>query len=461
MYRHAVAIFIAMAVAGLIWPARAQSPNDEVPIPATPDESLTAIQRSFKLPQARALTLFPQMRQQLADTPAFLRDSRVDFNVRSYYRDNVEAKPTRTTVSEAWAGGGAGSVNFESGSILDVISGGFTLYTSFPIYAPQQYGNSQLLLADQQGYAVVGRLYGRLRLADETYFTAGRNIWTTPFLNGHDNRMTPNTFYGYVLESSIGDPDSGKPAIHFGGGYIAAIKPRDTVNFQSLAQAAGANTSAGVGVGGARLDWGAGSIGAIEYFCQDTINIAYIEGLYGVDLPLGLRGVLAMQYADQRSTGAHLLNNGAYWSTGEFGARLQLGHRSSIFTVGFSAVNPGFAMQTPWSSSPIYTDAQIQPFQRAGEQAVMVGFSWVLTPLRLPGVAASAFYYSGATNALAAGRPLVESEWDLTLEWRPGWKPLQGLSFRARYGHSDTDQNNARTTTDEVRLVLNYNIKLY
>jgi hypothetical protein len=126
---------------------------------------------------------------------------------------------------------------------------------------------------------------------------------------------------------------------------------------------------------GCAWTWGAGSIGAIEYFCQDTINISYIEGRYGTDLPLGLRGVLAMQYADQRSTGANLLNNGVYWSTGQFGTRLQLGYQSSIFTVGFSAVNPDFTMQSPWSSNPIYTDAQIQPFQRAGEQAVMVGVS--------------------------------------------------------------------------------------
>jgi hypothetical protein len=228
-----------------------------------------------------------------------------------------------------------------------------------------------------------------------------------------------------------------------------------------MAQAAGVNRSAGVGTAGALLTWGPASVGVIDYFCQDTINIAYAEGLYGADLPLGLRAVLAVQYADQRSTGANLLNGGAYWSTGQLGTRLQLGYKTTILTVGFSAVNPGFTMQSPWSSNPIYTDAQIQPFQRAGEQAVVLGLSSELTPLGLPGVAASIHYYNGATNASAAGRPLVESEWDFRLEWRPEWKPLQGLWLSARYGHSDTDQNNVRTTTDELRLVLNYNVKLY
>lgn len=168
-----------------------------------------------------------------------------------------------------------------------------------------------------------------------------------------------------------------------------------------------------------------------------------------------------MQYADQRSTGANLLDGGTYWSTGQFGTRLQLGYQDAILTAGFSAVTPGFAMQSPWSSNPIYTDAQIQSFQRAGEQTVMAGLSWVLTRLGMPGVAASVFYYNGATNAVAAGKPLVESEWDFTLEWRPDWKPLQGLWLLARYGHSDTYQSTSLTTTDELRLVLNYNVKLY
>ena len=59
------------------------------------------------------------------------------------------------------------------------------------------------------------------------------------------------------------------------------------------------------------------------------------------------------------------------------------------------------------------------------------------------------------------GAPLLETEWDFNLEWRPNWKPLQGLWLRARYGTSSVYQNNTRTNIDEVRLILNYGIKLY
>jgi hypothetical protein len=448
---------LAVAVSGI--GARAQTPNAGLPIPETTRQSTIAIQRSFTQLSPLTATLFPEMREQLKDAPAFLRDAQVEFNIRSFYRDRVQTSPTGATVNEAWAGGGA--VNFDSGRIFNVISGGFSLYTSLPLYAPSQYGNSELLLPGQQGYAVLGRLYGRLWLGDETHFTAGRTIWNTPFLDAHDDRMTPNTFYGYVLQSTIGDPADGNPSARFGGGYIATIKPRGANDFEPLARAAGANSDSGVGLGGGVLTWGPASIGAFEYFCQDTVNIAYIEGGYRTALPLGIEGVLAMQYVDQRSTGANLLNNGTYWSTGEFGAQLELGYDTAILSVAFSAVNPGFNTMHPWSSDPSYTSAQIQSFRRAGQQTIAAGLSWGLRPIGLPGVVASVFFYDGASNAPAAGAPLVENEWDFALEWRPYWKPLKGLWLRARYGRAELDQNNMRTTTDELRLVFNYNFKLY
>ena len=91
----------------------------------------------------------------------------------------------------------------------------------------------------------------------------------------------------------------------------------------------------------------------------------------------------------------------------------------------------------------------------------MAGLSYVMTPIGLPGVAASVFYYNGWTSSAAAGGPLNEYEWDFNLEWRPKWKPLPGLWLRARYGFSDTNQNNIHTTVDEVRLVVNYSLNIY
>jgi hypothetical protein len=352
------------------------------------------------------------------------------------------------------------------------------LYTSFPVVAPAPYGDTGLLLPDQQGYAVFGQLYAQARLFDTHKITAGRYLYNTPFLGPHDNRMTPQTFSGYTLigtfggdggstdDNSAGGSSEGGPSLRYSLGFIDAIKPRDANTFQSMASTAGVPTSnAGVGLAGSMLKWGPMRIGAIDYYSQDLLNIFYTEGSYGASFGAGPGGgfsaIAAAQFVAQNSTGQHLMNGGNAFATNQFGAKVDLGYDTAILTLGYSAVNPGFAIQTPWSANPFYTDALIQDFQRAGEQTVMVGLSYVMKQIGLPGVAVSAHFFNGATSAPAAGAPLVETEWDFRVEWRPEWKPLDGLWLRAQYGKSSTWQGGGLTTADELRLVLNYALKIY
>lgn len=462
--RHSfAALCLAVVVCGAVEPAHGQNARNELPIPTSPADDLTAIQRTFQPTAPPPLTLFPALRDDMRDLPAFLRDSKVDLHMRSYYRDVVTATsvtgaPNGRRVEEAWAAGG--SLSLQTGRLFGVLSGGAVLYTSLPLYAPPQYDGTGLLLPGQLGYAVLGQLYGQVHFSDTLRFTAGRYLYDTPFLGPNDSRMTPNTFYGYTLIGSHGREGDGGPAFRYGAGYIAAIKPRNSNVFQSMSRAAGADVDNGVGVAAGLMTWGPVSIGAIEYFSQDTLNIAYAEGKYGARLPFDMSTVLALQYADQRSTGANLTNGGRYFATNQFGARLELGHQTAILTLGYTSVNPGYKMQNPWSANPFYTDAMIQSFQRAGEQALMVGASYGLSSLGIDGVAASVFHYHGWTNA-DAGPPTVESEWDFDLEWRPSIKPLSGLWLRARYGTSIVNQSGKVTTTDEIRLILNYRVALY
>lgn len=458
-HRRIAASLATAATLAISAGAAAQSARDEDPIPSSPLQDLTAIQRVFRPPPPPPLTMFPELREHWKDTPAFLRDSKFDINFRSFYRDAVTNAPGGVTVNEAWATGG--SVAAETGRLFDAVSLGAVLYTSLPVYAPSEYGNTGLLLPNQQGYAVVGQLYGRVHLFDTLVATVGRYFYDTPFLGPQDNRMTPNTFFGYTLTGTFGSGKDGGPTFRYGGGWIGAIKPRDSFEFQSMARKAGANADYGVGVLGGLLTWGPASIGAIEYYSQDTINIFYTEAMYGVNFGSSLSAIAAAQFVDQRSTGQNLLNGGDYFATNQFGTRIELGDERGILTIGYSVVNPSFAIQIPWSANPFYTNALIQTFQRAGEQALTVGLSYVFTDIGMPGVAASVFYFNGWTGSPAAGGPLVETEWDFNLEWRPNWKPLQGLWLRARYGTTSLYQNNARTNTDDVRLILNYNVKLY
>jgi hypothetical protein len=320
-------------VATIAAKAHSQDPRNELPIPSAPRD-ITAIQSTFSPAPPPPLTLFPQVREEMRELPAFLRDSTVDINVRSYYRDVVSNAPQKVTVNEAWAAGG--SVAVETGRVLDMLSAGAVFYTSLPLYAPIEYDGTGLLLPGQLGYAVVGELYGRLRLFDTHSITGGRYFYDSPYLGPADNRMTPNTFYGYTLNGTFGDTSNGGPSFRYGGGYIATIKLRNANTFESMSRAAGANVDNGVGFVEGLFKWGQASIGAIEYYCQDTLNIAYVEGKYAKELPYGIDAVLSLQYADQRSTGANLTNHGIFFATNQLGTKLELGRHDGILTVGYS-----------------------------------------------------------------------------------------------------------------------------
>src|SRR4029079_10314659 len=132
----------------------------------------------------------------------------------------------------------------------------------------------------------------------------------------------PKTFYGYTLMGKYGDKEGSGPYFQYGGGYIAAIKERNSTEFISMSRAAGAGQDYGVGVLGGLMRWGPVHVGAIEYYNQDTINIFYAEGRVGHDFG-DISAELQGQFAAQNSVGTHLLNSGTYWATNQFGTQLQ------------------------------------------------------------------------------------------------------------------------------------------
>jgi hypothetical protein len=73
----------------------------------------------------------------------------------------------------------------------------------------------------------------------------------------------------------------------------------------------------------------------------------------------------------------------------------------------------------------------------------------------------SAGPFNGWTSAPTAGAPPVESEGNFHLDGRPERKPLQGLRFRVQYGRSTVWQGGTVTGSEEQRVVLNYDLKLY
>ena len=108
------------------------------------------------------------------ETPAFFRDSLLQFVARTYYltRDNFDGSK-----SQAWAGGGW--LAFRSGLIGDVFGVHLAGYTSQPIFAPADEGGTKLLAPPQNSIGVLGQAYGRVQLGDQE-IRGGRQLVDTP-----------------------------------------------------------------------------------------------------------------------------------------------------------------------------------------------------------------------------------------------------------------------------------------
>ena len=76
------------------------------------------------------------------------------------------------------------------------------------------------------------------------------------------------------------------PEWRVGGGYVNKIKERNHDEFVSMSEDAGApeGMERGVYVGGANYKRGDFSIGAIDYYSDDIINIFYTEAKYALPL---------------------------------------------------------------------------------------------------------------------------------------------------------------------------------
>ena len=444
-------------MAVLLWvgaPAMAQEAVlQDGPPPSSVEESVTPMEKAFEKPPERVRP-FEKLKETLKDTPPFFRDTRLDVNLRTYYfyRDKFD-----NSISEAWALGG--SVSYRSGYLFDHFGVGAAVYTSQPLYAPDDRDGTLLLKPGQEGYTVLGQLYGEIKLAENVFIDLYRKEYNTPYINKNDARMTPNTFEGYTLTGSHGGK-AGAPEFRYGGGYITKIKPRDSDDFIPMSQAAGAQVDRGVALAGANYSSKGYSLGAINYYSEDIINIFYTEGKYTLPLTERLGIHFAAQFSDQRSTGDDLLT-GSSFSTHQVGLKGEASYGGALMTLAYTNTAQGAEMRNPWSSYPGYTNVQVQEFKRAGEQAFMAKGTYDFSRLGLEGVTFYALMVHGwgAVDPVSKSPVYQQNEYDFDLQWRPKSSFLKGLWFRVRYAYVDQYEG-GNSSINDFRVIVNYDFSL-
>ena len=446
--RWIFSVFLLFVLTGLwatetsVW---AQEASGDRPTPSSVDEIIDPMDRAFEKA--------PPKEEPAKPTHPFFRDQRLDLNLRTYYKYNDKVD---NSLSEAWAVGGA--LNYKSGYLLDHFSLGGAVYTSQPLYAPEERDGTLLLAPGQEGYTVIGQLYGEIKIVPDNFFRFYRQEYNTPYINKNDFRMTPNTFEGYSVNGAFGGKD-GAPGVNYGAGYITKIKERNSDQFVWMSRDAGANVDRGVATAGLNYSQGPFSIGGIDYYSGDIINIFYTEGKAVFQPTKELGFLVSAQYTDQRSVGSDLLK-GYDFSTNQFGIKGQMSYRKAILTLAYTNAGEGADLQSPWGVHPGYTSIQVQDFNRAGEDALLGKLSYDFSSLGLTGVTAYALWVHGWNRVDPVTKASVkqEDEYDFDLQWRPQIKLLKGFWFRTRY--AVVSQRDGGPTQTDFRVIVNYDIPL-
>ena len=434
MWRVASTLVLASLVGVVSWCGPVSADDAPPPPPAPPLERL-----------------FAPLKEQMATLPPFLRDTDLRAHFRSFYFNRE--KPDDSN-NEAWTFGGW--ISYQSGLLFDTFSMGATLYGSASLYAPEDKDGTLLLKPGQEGYYVPGEAWGALRYEDYAVLKGYRQLVEQTYINPQDNRMTPHTFEGVTLGGKVG-------FVQYFGGFLWDIKPRNSDEFISMSEQAGATGSDdGVGLAGVRLtpvkDL---RIDVSNQYGVNTFNTIYGEVDYLRPLNENWKLRLGAQITDQRAVGDALLTSAEkrYWSTQQGGARVQAIYRELTLTGAFSITGSGNTIQSPWGTFPGYISLMDQDFNRASEKVVLFGLAYDFSKVVTPGLSAFTNLAWGwdAINPKSRADAPNQAEYDLTVDYRPPWlRPsfLKGLWFRVR--SALLDQEDAKTLGYQFRLTVNW-----
>jgi hypothetical protein len=217
-----------------------------------------------------------------------------------------------------------------------------------------------------------------------------------------------------------------------------------------MSEDAGVEVDRGVYTAGGLYEKRDFSIGLIDYYSPDIINIGYAQAKMTWEINDDWKPQFAVQFIDQRSVGDDLLQDEDF-SARQFGLKAEVPFGPALFTGAVTHTTDGANMQNPWSGYPGYTSVQVEDFNRAGETAFLLRAGTKLPWVE--GLSAYALWVHGSDPDGAD--QYAKDEYDLNLEWAPTKGPLEGFGIRIRYALVQQDGGDVDDLQD-FRVICNY-----
>jgi hypothetical protein len=392
------------------------------------------------------------------DTPAFFRDSLLQVVARSYYltRDNFDGSRSQAETVGGW-------IAYRSGLIGNIFGVHGALYTSQPLFAPNDQNGTKLLTSDGSPLNSLGQAYVRAQVQDQE-FRYGRQLVDTPLINPQDNRMVPNTFQGLTLVTL---PDKDRN-YDYAAGYLQEIKQRDSNAFVSMSNAlVGTGIPAeGQGAPFAMVRYrpfsGLSTV-LMDYNVQNYLNTAFGQAEYDFKQPKQVPNwILGANIIDQRSVGDDLLT-GTSFQTYQASGKVQMVYAGWTAFAAGSVTGEQSKLYSPFGTKPNYTDMQQVSFDNAGEKSagasLAYDFGYAYGQYGLSGLSVGGWYTQGwdAINPVTGAGINDRKELDVWMQYRPTEGPFKG--FRLKVQYSDLWQDgNFRNPQSEFRTILDYTV---
>ena len=378
----------------------------------------------------------------------FLAGTKFVFKPRAYYMDRDRDKNQDNV---GFALGGA--LQYLSGWAFDRLQLRATVYTSQDLYGPSDKDGTQLFLPGPEGFTVLGEANAVFRFTENDVLRAGAQLFELPYLGSHDNRMVPNTFEAVALGNA--SPEGFAYIV----AYVDKIKKKDADEFIPMSEAAGvANGNDGVAMAGARYVFDDGmEIAAVDQQTTDVFNtlFAKIERKFVLANDRSLKGFL--QYTDQRSVGDELIGE---FETGLLSAKVEYGFGNATLRLGASTTGSEKGIQKPYGNPANYLAVIVENFDRAGEDAWMIGGNYNFQRVGPGELSLFANIVMGKTPDTGPGASPDETEYDLTVDYRIKEGPAKNLWARLRLGYLDQDEAEGGDDVLDVRLIVNWDFDL-
>ena len=427
----------------------AQQPEyilDEQPVSKSVVENNGSLAKAFDKKKHTRKPIFPEFRKELDNLPPFWRDSQLKTNFRTYYFDRHSEQPLK---SQAWAYGG--SLKYNSGWWKNFLQIGATIYTSQKIVGSEDKDGTLLLKPGQHGFVALGEAYIRGKLTDNLELKLFRQTLNLPYLNKQDSRMAPNTFEAYMLSQA-------NTPLQWTTGYVRKMKARNSNDFEYMAEVAGITETQDKGLAllGAHYSLTEHTnIAAISYFTQDYMNTFYSEANHVLFPKKKIPVSLSLQYTNQQSAGKEIRGSFDSYS---FGGKVSLSYQNMILTAAATATGKNNSIQKPFGGTPSYLSLMVKDFDRAGENAWLMGLSYRFDSLGLDGLSIYSNYAYGNTPDSGSNDSPDQSEWDVTIDFKPKDPPLNGLWLRLR--RATINQDSGGNDMVDYRVILNYEVKI-